>query len=45
MTLGARFVAPAALPEMLAAFLGTHCREDRHLRRVQKIMQIEEQGR
>jgi ribose 5-phosphate isomerase B len=45
MTLGARFVQPEALAELLAAFLGTHCTEARHLKRVEKIMQIEEQGR
>jgi ribose 5-phosphate isomerase B len=37
LTLGARFVTPEALPEIVAAFLETSCREERHLRRVAKI--------
>jgi len=45
MTLGARFVKPETLAELLAAFLGTECTEPRHRKRVEKIMQIEEQGR
>ena len=45
MTLGARFARAEALPELLAAFLGTHCTEARHRRRVEMIMRIEEQGR
>lgn len=45
MTLGARFVRPEALPELLQAFLGSHCTEARHRRRVELIMRIEEQGR
>lgn len=42
LTLGARFVDAAQAQEIVAAFLGTRCTEERHLRRVAKITAIEE---
>jgi ribose 5-phosphate isomerase B len=43
LTLGARFVTPAAVPEIVTAFLTIRCTEERHLRRVRKIGAIEQQ--
>ena len=42
LSLGARFVEPAALAPMLEAFLSIRCTEERHLRRVRKISAIEQ---
>lgn len=42
LTLGARFVDAARAQEIVAAFLGSSCTEERHLRRVAKITAIEE---
>lgn len=42
LTLGAQFVSPAAVPEIVEAFLSVRCTEERHLRRVSKIRAIEE---
>jgi ribose 5-phosphate isomerase B len=44
LTLGARFAKTANLAELLGVFLGTHCTEERHRRRVKKIMEIEERA-
>lgn len=41
LTLGARMVEPAAALEIVRIFLTTDCREERHLKRVAKIMDIE----
>lgn len=43
LTLGARFVAPGALREIVETFLTVRCTEERHLRRVAKIRAIEGQ--
>ena len=45
LTLGARFVDEARAQEIVAAFLGTSCTEERHQRRVAKITAIEESFR
>jgi ribose 5-phosphate isomerase B len=45
LTLGARFVDARALPEILETFLTTACTEERHARRVRKIVAIEESFR
>ncbi len=45
LTLGARFVDKAALPEILETFLTAACTEERHARRVRKITSIEESFR
>jgi RpiB/LacA/LacB family sugar-phosphate isomerase len=42
LTLGARFVDAPRAHEIVAAFLGAACTEERHLRRVAKITAIEE---
>jgi ribose 5-phosphate isomerase B len=42
LTLGAGFVDAARAQEIVAAFLGSTCTEERHLRRVAKITAIEE---
>ena len=42
MTLGAGFVDPAHLREIVETFVTARCTEDRHLRRVAKIRAIEE---
>lgn len=44
MTLGASWATRLDLGQLLGVFLGTHCTEDRHRRRVQKIMEIEERA-
>ena len=41
LSLGARFVEARDLPAIVEVFLGTHCTEDRHLRRVRKIERLE----
>jgi ribose 5-phosphate isomerase B len=45
LTLGARFVEPSRMREIVEAFLTTECREERHRRRVRKIEDIEERER
>jgi ribose 5-phosphate isomerase B len=45
LTLGARFVEPQVLPEILETFLTVSCTEERHARRVRKITAIEESFR
>jgi ribose 5-phosphate isomerase B len=45
LTLGARFVDAARAQEIVAAFLGSSCTEERHQRRVAKITAIEESFR
>jgi ribose 5-phosphate isomerase B len=45
LTLGAKFVSPQALPEILETFLTAACTEERHARRVRKITAIEESYR
>jgi ribose 5-phosphate isomerase B len=42
LTLGARFVTPEAAAEIVGTFLSTECTEERHARRVRKIVAIEE---
>jgi len=42
LTLGSRFVDAARAQEIVDAFLGARCTEERHLRRVAKITAIEE---
>jgi ribose 5-phosphate isomerase B len=42
MSLGAGFLDPAQLKDMVEAFLTVRCTEPRHLRRVEKIRAIEE---
>lgn len=41
LVLGARFLAQGALHEVLETFLTVECTEERHLRRVRKIMELE----
>jgi ribose 5-phosphate isomerase B len=41
LSLGARFVEARDLPAIVEVFLGTHCTEERHLRRVRKIERLE----
>ena len=41
LVLGARFLAQGALHEVLETFLSVECSEERHLRRVRKIMDLE----
>jgi ribose 5-phosphate isomerase B len=45
LTLGSKFVDAAQAQAIMAAFLGTRCTEERHLRRVAKITAIEESFR
>ena len=42
LTLGAKFVDAATAAEIVAAFLSTECTEERHVKRVRKIVAIEE---
>ena len=42
LTLGAKFVDAATAGEIVAAFLSTECTEERHVKRVRKIVAIEE---
>ncbi len=42
LTLGAKFVDAAAAAEIVATFLATECTEERHAKRVRKIVAIEE---
>jgi ribose 5-phosphate isomerase B len=42
LTLGSKFVDAAKAAEIVAAFLSTECTEERHARRVRKIVAIEE---
>ena len=44
LTLGARFVDVPRMREIVEVFLATQCTEERHRRRVQKIVAIEEGG-
>ena len=44
LTLGTGFVTKDELPELLQVFLTARCTEERHQRRVRKIMSIESQG-
>lgn len=41
LVLGARFLAQGALHDVLDVFLNTTCNEERHLRRVRKLMELE----
>ncbi len=41
LVLGARFLAQGALTDVLETFLGTACSEERHLRRVRQIQDLE----
>ncbi len=41
LVLGARFLAQGALHEVLETFLNVACTEERHLRRVRKLMELE----
>lgn len=41
LVLGARFLAQGALHEVVENFLSVECSEERHLRRVRKIMDLE----
>lgn len=43
LSLGAKFVAPGAVREIVETFLTVRCTEERHLRRVAKIRAIEGQ--
>lgn len=45
LALGARFVAPGAVVDILQAFLALECTEERHLRRVRKIEALEDEER
>jgi ribose 5-phosphate isomerase B len=45
LTLGAKFVDATRLREIVEAFLGSECTEERHARRVKKISAIEESFR
>ena len=45
LTLGARFIDLPRAREVVEAFLGSACTEERHARRVRKIMAIEESFR
>lgn len=42
LTLGSKFVEPARAAEIVDVFLAAECTEDRHARRVRKIVAIEE---
>ena len=42
LTLGAKFLDAARADEIVRAFLGSECTEERHVRRVKKITAIEE---
>jgi ribose 5-phosphate isomerase B len=42
LVLGARFLAQGALHEVLETFLTAECSEERHLRRVRRIMELEQ---
>jgi ribose 5-phosphate isomerase B len=46
LCLGARIIGPELLPELVRAFLGAKfTAEERHLRRVGKVMKMEEEGK
>ena len=41
LTLGARLIGPGLARDIVKVFLETECREERHKKRVDKIMQVE----